>query len=96
MKLNNLFSLTKHPSENKGAIFIPKNKKMLQMQHIKEREDKTMTKMTKTTLTKVKEMAKVDVTLNEKLMYAAEMRAEVEKEAEKIDKKIKKRNRKKK
>ena len=55
-----------------------------------------MTKMTKTTLTKVKEMAKVDVTLNEKLMYAAEMRAEVEKEAEKIDKKIKKRNRKKK
>ena len=40
-----------------------------------------MTKMTKTTLTKVKEMAKVDVTLNEKLMYAAEQRGEEQVEA---------------
>lgn len=35
-----------------------------------------MTNMTKTTLTKVKEMAKVDSTLNDKLMYAAEQRGE--------------------
>lgn len=37
--------------------------------------------MTKTTLTKVKEMAKVDSTLNEKLMYAAEQRGEKQVEA---------------